>query len=100
VDQEAQRAEAVTEVHGEVAGLLHRRCPGRARGHPGQVHLAGAMLDEYQHVQPLQQHCFYHQEVTGDDRVSQGGQDYRTHRVRWSAWGAIGTDATSPNNSA
>jgi hypothetical protein len=75
VDREPQRAEAVPEVHGEVAGLLHYPCPGWARGHPRQVHPAGAMLDKYQHVQPLQQHRLHHQEVTGDDRVSLSGQE-------------------------
>ena len=75
MDQEPQRAEAVAQVHGEVAGLLRRPCPGRARGHPGQVQPAGAVLDEHQHVQPLEQHRLHHQEVTGDDGVRLGGQE-------------------------
>ena len=54
MNQEPQRAEAVPQVHGEVAGLLHRPSPGRVRGHPGQVQPSGAVLDEHQHVQPLQ----------------------------------------------
>ena len=75
MNQGPQRAEAVTQVHGEVAGLLHRPCPGRVRGHPGQAQSSGAVLDEHQHVQPLEEHRFHHQEVTGDDRVSLGGQE-------------------------
>jgi hypothetical protein len=68
--QEPQRAEAVTQVHGKVAGLLRRPRPGRSRGHPGQVQPAGAVLDEHQHVQPLAQHRLHDQEVTGDDGVA------------------------------
>ena len=54
MNQEPQRAEAVTQVHGEIAGLLHHPCPGRVRGHPGQVQSSGAVLDEHQHVQPFE----------------------------------------------
>lgn len=75
MNQEPQRVEVVAQVHGEVAGLLHRPCAGRVRGNPGQVQPTGAVLDEHQHVQPLQQHRFHHQEVTGDDRVCLGGQE-------------------------
>ena len=77
MNQEPQRAEAVTQVHGEVAGLLHRPRPGRVSGHPGHVQSSGAMFDEHQHVQPLEQHGFHHQEVTGDDRMSLSGQKFR-----------------------
>jgi hypothetical protein len=75
VDQEPQRAEAIPQVHGEVAGLLRRPRPGRVRGHPGHVQPAAAMLDEHQHVQPLEQHRLHHQEVTGDDGVRLGGEE-------------------------
>jgi hypothetical protein len=53
MDQEPHRAEAVTEVYGEVTGLLHRPCPGRVRGYSGQVQPVSAVLDEHQRVQPL-----------------------------------------------
>src|SRR5690348_1887044 len=36
MNQEPQRAEAVTPVHGEVAGLLRCPCPGRVRAHPAR----------------------------------------------------------------
>jgi hypothetical protein len=75
VNQEPQRAEAVTEVHGEVAGLLRCPCPGRACGHPGQVQPAGSVLDEHQHVQPLEQHRLDDKEVTGDNGVRLGGEE-------------------------
>ena len=41
MNMEPQRAKAVTQVHGEVAGLLHHPRPGRSRSHPGQVQPAG-----------------------------------------------------------
>jgi hypothetical protein len=72
---EPHRAEAVIQVHGEVAGLLHRPCRGRSCGYPGQVQPPGSVLDEHQHVQPLQQHRFHHQEVARDDRVGPGCQE-------------------------
>jgi hypothetical protein len=72
VDQEPLHAEALAEVHGEVAGLLRRPCTCRVRGHPGDVESPRGVLDEYQHVQSLEQHGFSCQEVAGDDRVSLG----------------------------
>jgi hypothetical protein len=56
-------------------GLLHRPGHGRSCGHPGQVEPPGAVFDEHQHVQPLEQHRFHHQEVAHDDRVSLGCQE-------------------------
>jgi pimeloyl-ACP methyl ester carboxylesterase len=47
--------------------------PGARSPRPGAVF--GAVLDEHQRVQPLEQHRFYHQEVAGDDRVCLGGQE-------------------------
>ena len=35
----------VTKATGTPVGLLHRPCPSRVRGHPGQVQPAGAVLD-------------------------------------------------------
>ena len=75
VNEEPQHAEAAIQVHGEVAGLLHRPGPGRVRGYSGQVQPAGAVLDEDQHVQPPEQRRLHNQEVTGDDRVRLGGQE-------------------------
>jgi hypothetical protein len=75
MDQVLAGVEAVAQVHGEVAGLLHLPCPVRAPSHPGKVESSGAVLDEHQHVQPLEQHRLHHQEVTGDDRVCLSGQE-------------------------
>jgi hypothetical protein len=55
-NQEPQRADAVAQVHGQVAGLLYRPRSGRVCGHSGQVESSGAAFDEHQHVQPLEQH--------------------------------------------
>lgn len=49
-------------------------CRDRSCGHPGQVQPPGAVLDEHQHVQPLEQHLSCHQEVARDDRVGLLGQ--------------------------
>lgn len=42
---------------------------------PGGVQPAGAVLDEHQHVQPLEQDRLHHYEVAGDDRAGLGGQE-------------------------
>jgi hypothetical protein len=74
MNQEPQRTDAVAQVHGQVPGLLYRPRPCRVRSHAARVQAPGAVLDEHQHVDPLEQHGLYHQEVTGDERVSLGGQ--------------------------
>jgi hypothetical protein len=38
-------------------------------GHSAQVKSAGSVLDEHQHVQPLEEYRLDDQEVTGDDGV-------------------------------
>jgi len=42
--------ETPAEAEGKVAGLLHGPLARRARGDPAQMHPAGAMFDEHQHV--------------------------------------------------
>jgi hypothetical protein len=66
-DQEPEVLEPVVEVQGQVPGLLHRPRAGGVRGDAAQVHPAGAVLDEHQHVQPCQQHRVHVQEVHGHD---------------------------------
>ena len=66
-DQELNVLEPLAEAQGKVAGLLHGPLAGRARGDPADVHPAGAMLDEHQHVYALQQHGVHVQEIDCDD---------------------------------
>lgn len=49
---------------------------------PPRVESAGSLLDEHQHVQPLEQPGLHHQEVTCDARVSPGGQELPPRRAR------------------
>ena len=49
-DQEPDVLEPLTVGEGEVAGLLHCPVPGRVRGDAAQVHPAGTVLDEHQHI--------------------------------------------------
>src|ERR1039457_3078841 len=51
-DQETEVPESLAEVEGQVAGLLHRPVARRVGGDAADVHPAGAVLDEYQEVQP------------------------------------------------
>jgi hypothetical protein len=44
------------------------------------VHPAGAVLDEYQHVQPCQQHCVNVEEVDGQDPGGLGVQELPPRR--------------------
>ena len=50
---------------GQVAGLLHRPVTRRVGGDAAELHPAGAVLDEHQHVQPGQRHRVPMQEVGG-----------------------------------
>jgi hypothetical protein len=75
MNQEPWRFEAITDVHGESAGLLHRPRAGRACGHSAQVKPAGPVLDEHQHVQPLEHHRLDDQEFAGDDGARLSGEE-------------------------
>jgi hypothetical protein len=74
-DQELQPIRVIVEVHHQVAGLLGHPLPHGMRGDPGQVHAAGAVLDEEQHVQAAQQHRIDVEEVGGDDGLGLGLQE-------------------------
>jgi hypothetical protein len=81
VNQKPQRVDAVAQLHGQVAGLLHRPRPGWMRRHAAQVESAGSVLDEHQHVQPFEQYRLHDQEVARDDRVSLGGEELPPRRA-------------------
>jgi hypothetical protein len=55
--------------------LLHCPLAGGVRGDAAEVHAAGAVLDENQDVQPLQQHSVHVQEVDGEDPGGLGVQE-------------------------
>jgi hypothetical protein len=81
-DQESDVLEPRAGVHGQVAGLLDGPRAGGVRGDATQVHPAGAVLDEYQHVQPCQQHRVNVQEIDGQDSRGLRVQELPPRRAR------------------
>ena len=67
--------EPLTEGDGKVAGLPHRPFSGGVGGDAAQMHPAGAMFDEHQDVQPLQQHGVHVEEVHSEDPGGLGVQE-------------------------
>jgi hypothetical protein len=65
LDQETEVPEPLAEVEGQVAGLLHRPLARRVGGDSADVHPAGAVLDEHQHVQPGQRDSIHVKKVDG-----------------------------------
>ena len=65
----------IFEVHQQVAGLLRHPLPRRASGDPGQVHAAGAVLDEKGDVQSAQEHGVDVEEIRCQDRLRLGIQE-------------------------
>jgi hypothetical protein len=74
--------EPLAKGEGEVAGLLHCPVPGRVRGDAAQVHPAGTVLDEHQHVHALQQHGVHVQEIDREDPGGLGCQELPARRAR------------------
>jgi hypothetical protein len=66
-DEEPDVPEPPTEGESKVAGLLHCPVPGRMRGDAAQVHPAGTVLGEHQHIQPVQQHSTDVKEINRED---------------------------------
>ena len=65
-----------SSAEGEVAGLLHRPLACGVGGDAAEVHPAGAMFDEHQHVQALgSSHGIHVQEVNGEDPGCLGMQE-------------------------
>ncbi len=67
--------EPLAEAEGEVAGLLHGPLARRAGGDPAEVQPPGAMFDEYQDIDALQQHGVHVQEVDREDPGGLGVQE-------------------------
>jgi hypothetical protein len=74
-DQELDVLEPLVEGEGEVAGLLHSPVAGGMGGDAAGVHPAGAVLDEHQDVQSLEQHGVHVQEVDCEDPGGLGVQE-------------------------
>ena len=74
-DQELEALGVIVEVHQQVTGLLGHPLPRRVSSDPGQVHTAGAVLDEEQHVQAAQEHGIDVEEVGRQDRLRLGFQE-------------------------
>jgi hypothetical protein len=74
--------ESLIEGEGEVAGLLHGLLPGGVRGDTAEVPAAGAVLDEHQDVQPLQEHGINVQKVGREDPGGLGLQELPPGRAR------------------
>jgi hypothetical protein len=73
--------EPLAEGEGEVAGLLHRPVAGGVCGDAAQMHPAGTVIDEYQHVQPPQQHGVHVQEINREDPGGLGVQELLPRRA-------------------
>jgi hypothetical protein len=81
-DQELDVLEVPAEAHGQVAGLLYGPLAGGVRADPAEVHPAGAVLDEHQDIQSLQQHGVHVEEVDGEDPGGPGAQERAPGRAR------------------
>ena len=81
-EQESDVLEPLAEGEGEVAGLLHGPLAGGVGGDAAEVHPAGAVLDEHQHVHALQQHGVHVQEVDREDPGGLGVQELPPRRAR------------------
>ncbi len=62
-------------VRARLRSLLHRPLAGGMCGDSAEVHPAGPVLDEYQDVQPVQQHGVHVQEIHGKDPGGLGVQE-------------------------
>jgi hypothetical protein len=66
-EDKLEGADAVGEVHQQVAGGLGGPCSTRVRAHPEQMCSAGVMLDPDQDVDPPERNGVYVQKVHGED---------------------------------
>jgi hypothetical protein len=64
-DQEAERADPLTQIHHQITGGLGSPDRGRMSGHPEQVHPAGADLHHKQDVESAQRDGIESEEIGG-----------------------------------
>jgi len=81
-DQEPEPRGAITQIHQQVADLLHGPPAVRVRGDPEDVHVTAAYLDDEQAVQPSQRHRAVHvEEIGGEHGRCLGAQEPPPRRV-------------------
>jgi hypothetical protein len=74
-DQERELSRAIAEVHQEVLRLLGDPGAVRVRRDAQEVHAAGGVLHDEQHVKLVEQQCNDAEEVGGENAVGLGGQE-------------------------
>ncbi|WP_443216895.1 hypothetical protein [Saccharothrix sp. ALI-22-I] len=94
-EQEARRLHPLSEVGGEVPGLLRRPLPGRVGGDAGDVRAPGVVFEERQRVEPLAEHGVEVEEVRRDDALGLDGEELPPRRTG-AAWCRV--DARSAQN--
>ncbi|MFI9811355.1 hypothetical protein [Saccharothrix variisporea] len=65
----------MSEVGGEVSGLLCRPLPGRVGGDAGDVQASGVVFEERQRVEACAEHGVEMEEVRCDDALGLGGEE-------------------------
>ncbi|WP_245886776.1 hypothetical protein [Umezawaea tangerina] len=84
-EHESERLHSVSEVSGEIPGLLRCLCLGGVGGDAGDVQASGAVFEEGQCVEACAEHGVEVQEVRGDDALALGGQELSPGRAT-AAW--------------
>lgn len=80
-EKEAQGLRPVSEVGGEVPGLLCGPCLGRVGGDAGGVQASGVVFEEGQCVQACAEHGVEVEEVGRDDALGLGGEELSPGRA-------------------
>ena len=68
-DEEQKAAVGVVEVHEQVAGLLGELGAGGVCGDAEDVHAAGGVLDDEEHVEPVQGDRLDVEQVAGENAI-------------------------------
>lgn len=74
LDRECAACQTVVEVHQEIARLLSDPGTGGVGGDTEEVDAAGGVLDDEEHIEPVQQHRIDAEEVARN-AVCLGGQE-------------------------
>jgi hypothetical protein len=74
-DHDRELSRASTEIHHEVSRLLNNPAFVRVRGDAQEMDAASGVLDDEQHVQPLQQQRIDAEEVRGENALRLGCEE-------------------------